>query len=724
MFDADRPIVKAEQDRLNRAVFAKYLARCMLDHKDPDSLVVGLYGSWGSGKTSIINLVMEELNFALTNLEDPEKPIILNFSPWSYSGQGQLVYSFFRRLSSALRSVEYLENNQKIIYLLEWYVSFFTRQPVPKPLRKKKTFWEKITSKEDAHEKFAWESGRDLTLIKAELNEILRAQKHKIIIIIDNISRLYNDEVKQIFQIIKSMGDLANTIYLLALDKNQVIHAIDEEYGFGGNEFLEKIVQLPFEVPPILQQDLENIFSDRIKEVAASVPEEAWDIEYWADLYYNSLKYFFETCRDVTRYANTLYFSYSRLRDVVNPMDFFALTTIEIFTPEIYFSIRENKDLFTDLLDEVYVLDDEQIQKDKLRCDEILSRDIRVNKDIMLQLLTRLFPRIRKIYFPEEIFYHSDDVARKLKRICSPDSFDAYFRLSMQTGHIPHSEFETILQMAADKSAFDQALTRLNQDDRVTKFLDLLDDYKIIKSVPCDHIQAIIHALLDNGDLFPRGNSHTLSLDTPMRIHRIIHALLHKIPSSEQRFILLQQSIANATKSIYIIVHELQEQGREHMEESDTYQPMEFRDLTTEQLTSLQTLTVSRIEYWAKHNDLADHPRLLPILSAWQVWSGNDACKQFVKETTNTDRGLIAFLIAALDKPIAQAMTAYEISPAWEKYLENINAFIPPRQLVDHARTLFEDEYFEKLREKEQLALMIFLDLMKAPTKKIIRKTS
>src|SRR3990167_11259008 len=101
VFDADRPIEKSSEDFLNRAVFAKCLARCMLDHRDPQSLVVGLYGGWGVGKTSIINLMREELDFAASNMLDEEKPIVLNFSAWSYSGQGQLIYSFFRRLYSA-----------------------------------------------------------------------------------------------------------------------------------------------------------------------------------------------------------------------------------------------------------------------------------------------------------------------------------------------------------------------------------------------------------------------------------------------------------------------------------------------------------------------------------------------------------------------------------------------------------------------------------------------
>jgi len=491
VFDADRPVKSQRQDRLNRAVFAKYLARCMLDHKDPESMVVGLYGGWGSGKTSLINLTVEELNFAATNILDDEKPIILNFSPWSYSGQNQLIYSFFRRLSSALRSEPNLKNANRIIHLLELYVSFFTHKPVPKSLRTKRSFWEKITL-QGREEVYAWESGRDLTLIKAELNQLLREQKRKIIIIIDNISRLYPDEIMQIFQIVKSMGDYANTVYLLSFDKEYVIHAVNKVHGVGGEEYVEKIVQLPFDVPPISQQDLEAVFSDRVSEIVATVPDETWNVEYWAEIYHGSLKSYFQTCRDITRYVNTLSFGYSRLRDVVNPVDFFALTAIEVFTPEVYGGIRENKDLFTDLLDDVYQLTDEQITKDKARCEEILSRSKQIPKETQLELLLHLFPRLRHLYQPGLQFYHSDAKARKLRRICSPDLFDAYFRLSLQPGNVLESEFDTIMSLATDMATFDQALTRLNQDERALAFLSMLDNAKFIKHVPLLNIYSTV----------------------------------------------------------------------------------------------------------------------------------------------------------------------------------------------------------------------------------------
>ncbi len=725
MFDADRPITAPGQDKLNRAQFATYLARCLLDHHDPESLVVGLYGGFGVGKTSLLNLVVNELNFAASNMADDEKPVILNFSPWSYSGQGQLIDSFYRRLSSAIRNATYVENADEIILQLERYASFFTQKPLPAPLRPKRSWLARLFSR-PVTSYDAWGEGRDPTQVKARLNELLRQQKHKFIIVIDNISRLYPDEIKLIFQIVKSMADYANTAYLLAFDKEQVKRALKTLNYSHNDAFIEKVVQLSFTVPPILPQNLEAIFADRLAVVIATIPEGSWSNQYWADIYYNSLKYFFENCRDITRYVNHLHFSYPRLRDIVNPMDFFAISAIEVFLPEVYAGIRDNKDLFTDLLDNVYVLNEDQIQKDKMRCDEIIARNERVSADKVVGLLCHLFPRLRHLYEPYIPFYHSDTLARKLRRICSPDLFDAYFRLSIQSPQIPEKEFQTMLALTNDPVVFDHTLTRLNQDERIINFLDQLDESTGKNAIPTSpkNIAAIVNALLDDGDLFPAGISGPLSLDTPMRIHRIIHHLLHHLPSIDERFLMMQNAIANAQKSLYITIHELREQASQHHEEEDTFLPLEFRDLNTEQLQSLQKLAVSRIENWAQDGRLQDHPRLLPILYAWLDWGDANACKSFVEKMTNTDRGLIAFLLVTLQEPIGEAMTQYEKKPSWQKALVDVNAFIPVAALEPHARALFEDPYFEKLREKEQLALMIFLDLVESPALKNVAKTT
>lgn len=719
MFDADRPIQKSEQDRLGRTVFAKSLARCILDHKNSESLVIGLYGGWGTGKTSIINLALEELRYASSNMFDDERPIILNFSPWSYSGQEQLVYSFFRRLSSEMRHAPYFENSQKIIHLLELYISFFTHKPVPKPLRPT-YFWltRLLKPQQAAEEMYGWESGRDLTLVKAELNELLKQQKHKLIIFIDNISRLTDNEVNQIFQIVKSIGDYANTIYILALDKEHVIGSMNRLHGKGGSDYLEKLIQLPFQIPEISKQDLENILLDRLKQLLGIVPEGSWDQNYWADIYYSCLKYFFKNCRDITRYINTLGFGFSWVKEVVNPVDFFAITAIEVFEPQVYYGVRDNKDLFTDLVNNVYEFNAEKLAEDKLRCDEILNRAENLPQTVLRQLLIHLFPRLRSIYQPTVSFYHSEAIARKYKRICSLDVFSIYFRLSIPDGFISPAEMNALLALTSDTEGFALALLRLNQDDRIPPFLDLLDGVAADKILN-KNVSNVVSALIDGADLFPQGENNVLGFNTAMRVHRILHQLLRRFSSHEERYKILSTAIEKADKSLYIIVHEIKEQQKEHIDNTDTYIPLAHRDFSPDQLLSLQKLAVTKILSWVKIGRLIEHPKLIPILYAWKAWGDEEECKRYIAEVTQNYRGLLAFLGAALQIPIEQTMSKLQPDAGWQSYLKNIEDFIPTSMLLDLAKQLFADNAFVKLREKEQVAILIFLDLVKPDAIKV-----
>lgn len=58
----DRPIQTFADDILGRKDFAEQTARLFKNWKGKDSLVVALYGEWGSGKSSIKNLIIENLS--------------------------------------------------------------------------------------------------------------------------------------------------------------------------------------------------------------------------------------------------------------------------------------------------------------------------------------------------------------------------------------------------------------------------------------------------------------------------------------------------------------------------------------------------------------------------------------------------------------------------------------------------------------------------------------
>ena len=91
MISPDLPITKSEEDALNRSNFAKNLAQAVIQCTFPTSFSIGLYGKWGSGKTSLLNMVIEEIE----NIE--ESTIILRFNPWLCSDPKQLVIQFFKQ---------------------------------------------------------------------------------------------------------------------------------------------------------------------------------------------------------------------------------------------------------------------------------------------------------------------------------------------------------------------------------------------------------------------------------------------------------------------------------------------------------------------------------------------------------------------------------------------------------------------------------------------------
>ena len=99
-YNSDRPIESANQDLLGRLTFSKQLAEAIFKYGGKDGLVIGLFGKWGTGKTSILNIVVNEIN-SLSE-DSCDKPIIVKFSPWNYTDKDNLISLFFRVLKNKL----------------------------------------------------------------------------------------------------------------------------------------------------------------------------------------------------------------------------------------------------------------------------------------------------------------------------------------------------------------------------------------------------------------------------------------------------------------------------------------------------------------------------------------------------------------------------------------------------------------------------------------------
>ena len=91
----DQPITGRLSDRFNRAPFASRLAHTLAQRADPSSIVVGLYGPWGDGKTSVLEMMGEAL-------KEYPRVILVRFNPWHFQSQDALLRGFFATLAEAM----------------------------------------------------------------------------------------------------------------------------------------------------------------------------------------------------------------------------------------------------------------------------------------------------------------------------------------------------------------------------------------------------------------------------------------------------------------------------------------------------------------------------------------------------------------------------------------------------------------------------------------------
>ncbi|NBV77239.1 NTPase [bacterium] len=90
----DTPIEDKDSDKLRRAPLAAKVAELVNNFEGKESFVVGIEGVWGSGKTSFVNLIVDNLS--------SEKTVVIPFNPWNFSGQNELIEDFFTTLVSQI----------------------------------------------------------------------------------------------------------------------------------------------------------------------------------------------------------------------------------------------------------------------------------------------------------------------------------------------------------------------------------------------------------------------------------------------------------------------------------------------------------------------------------------------------------------------------------------------------------------------------------------------
>ena len=323
----DNPIRDADADVLGRTATAKSFAGHILELDASEGAAVGVFGPWGSGKTSFINL-------ARTEFEQAEIPV-LDFNPWMFSGTEQLVGRFFDELSAELR----LRDFAKVGKALKKYGDALT---APLSLLGVPLVKELVTA--------ALKTVGSVTSVnqrRKDVEDALRKCERPIIVVLDDVDRLSVSEIRDVFKLARLTGSFPNLIYIVLCDRLRVEQALDED-GLSGRDYLEKIIQWPFDLPGAS----EHILGQQLREEIDSAREDItnhglFDGWVWFDVFREIVRPLIRNMRDVRRYAAAIRGTVAGLEGKIALADVLGLEAIRIFMPDVFKRLPDLMDILT-----------------------------------------------------------------------------------------------------------------------------------------------------------------------------------------------------------------------------------------------------------------------------------------------------------------------------------------------------------------------------------------
>ncbi|HRH49988.1 MAG TPA: P-loop NTPase fold protein [Panacibacter sp.] len=325
-FVIDTPLISDKGDLFDRAVFARQLAEKILsEHTTNSSVAIGINGPWGSGKTSFLNMIREEINLQ-------NDRVIIDYNPWKSNSPSEIVKDFFQSLIQALSPY-----NKTLVISLRQYADKLAEIDG-------NIYTKSIKVVTD----FFSEKAPDKNSLYAYINKEISAINKQFIVFIDDLDRLDNAEIIEVIRLIRNTASFKNITFLVSYDKGYVISAIKTLNEYNHEFYLEKIFQFEFVLPvyeySILKQQLFLISKNYLTEHSQ---EQFNKVLYNINEHSKELKpYFLRTMRDVIRFSNNFFFETNYLQGEVNLGDLFSIHLLKLKYQRIYELIPLQKDLF------------------------------------------------------------------------------------------------------------------------------------------------------------------------------------------------------------------------------------------------------------------------------------------------------------------------------------------------------------------------------------------
>lgn len=551
-YDKDKPIVVCSEDLLDRQCFSQEFGKALYEYNGADGLVVGLYGKWGSGKTSVLNMAKEEIKRLIKEKEKKvisnsfkeflsklfqfmhkhNKTEIIEFSPWNYSDKNNLISLFFQSLKYKLcrKNSSSIGKNikkalKKYIYAIRALEIVPTVGPALAPVLK--TIVKVLQSP-------------DLNETKRKLSEQLREYDGKIIVFIDDIDRLTAPQIRDIFQLVKQVGDLPNIIYVLAMDREIVCNALSKFHNIDGNEYLEKIVQVAFEIPELNKSKLCAIFHEKLCNVVDALPDHVIrDENYWEKVFEDCVSPYITNLRDVIRLINTFQFRYGVLYRHVSFEDMLCITTLEVFNPQLYKWICNNKGaIYARDIDLSLLTNAKKEHYFKQYHDEFES--LGVNPDLAMRIISTIFPRFAVCVNVNKNDFDINVENIYDKRVSCENKFELYFMFNFEDVDVSQKIINSSI-FEFDEFELVSAIKMLKERGCIAKFLDVIK--LSIDKIPYDRLVLIAFSMLVYGE-------NLYAISSNIESEQVITSILRKLKTDEERFEIIDSALSSISADV------------------------------------------------------------------------------------------------------------------------------------------------------------------------------
>ena len=656
MLKIDKEITDEHDDRLDRNDMVEKLAKSIINYPNNDTLTIGITGKWGVGKSSLINLT-------LNKIRENKNVIIIQFNPWFFSNQKNLYYQFFKLLLITFKD---LEINRKSIFERKTkpHRGIFKRFEID-TIKDYFNFIDNSSFNLNNNEFYSinsqdLESYESLESLKDRCNNYFQNLGCKIIVVIDDIDRLLDDEIRQIFTLVKSLANFNNFIYILSFDKVIVSRALKEFHSDYEGKFIEKIVPILIRVPDITESRLSNLIDEDIKPLY---------LDHLKENYINEnnnfeelskyLSYFIDNIRDLKRYTNMLNFYLDEFIYDINLDDYFLILALQLFEYEVYLSLKRNKRILTSKIDI-----DERDENNRLNLfykelDEIKC-DISLND--LKYVLKYLFP-ILKYHKnknpPSKSFY---EYFHSKHKVGSRTHFSKYFTLSLEDVEVSTKTLTQLINSTNKNNILNIFSSRYNKLHNQSLFDEFL---YVAKKIPKENSELILYRLFKIGDDLNLYN-HSRS-----DMNRSINILFKNLDDSVRAFEIFEDCI-NFKNNIFTLSDYLYKIKIDILENNISINDLIFSE---EELNQLYELVCKKIRKSSEDGSLLNHRFVSTILVHWKAFEKDKTIvENYVHEKTEDDYVLIEFLkkYNASDVEDSESMVTFGFDSSRTHYFESL----------------------------------------------------